>query len=119
MTSLENKITEARISIESETLKEMSLKSMEDIANFDNRYLLPNCTGTALEDAYKKRGDIYAIEGKFIQVVEIKILTQTMDRACVQVTIETKHIDNITLYKMFTYVKVDGLWKISAIGLDA
>ena len=122
MTSMENKITEARISIESETLKEMSLKAMEDIVNKGNRYLLLNCIGKARDEAYKKDGDIYGIEGKFLRVIEIKILEQTLGKALVQVTIEVRYKDNpntdFTNFKMFTFEKVDGLWKISNIELD-
>ena len=122
MTSMEMKILQTMNSIESETLKEMSLKAMEDIANKGNGYLLMNCIETARDDAYKKDGDIYGIEGKFIRVIEIKILEQTMDKALLQVTIEVKYKDNpntdFTNFKMFTFEKVDGLWKISNIELD-
>ena len=122
MTSMEIKILQARTSIESETLKEMTLRAMEDIANKENGYLVMNSTGIARDDAYKKGGEIYEIEGKFIRVIEIKILEQTIDKALVQVTIEVKYKDNpktdFTNFKMFTFEKIDGLWKISNVALD-
>ena len=122
MASMETEILQARTSIESETLKEMSLRAMEDIAKKENGYLFMNSTGIARDDAYKKGGGIYEIEGKFTRVIEIKILEQTMNKALVQITIEVRYKDNpktnFTNFKMFTFEKVDGLWKISNVELD-